>query len=353
MNSKKENLSLSLYKSSIKKEIWIAGFPSRYGGADTELDHQIDIWRKYGVDVFLVPMFGSEPEMEESVKKRGCHIFRYQDDIFKDKIVASWCNGQFLDKLPLIMEYGKPKKVIWFNCMTWLFEKEREAHKNGWIDIFGFVSNFQKSMLFPQLQRINKEVNTFDYIPYFNYDRIKWEVKDIKDYYRVGRISRDDPAKFSEDTWKIFDDIKTPNGIGKKVYVLGFSDKIKEKIGDPPLRMDYMWWTPNAIPVEQFYNIINTVVHKTGGSRESYCRIVFECYAYGVIPIVENDFAFPTLIRHGETGFLCNNSDEMSYYASELAFNTDKYKRMVLNGINFLKESNKPEICWKGWAEIL
>ena len=37
------------------KEIWVAGYPSLYGGADTELDHNIDLWRRFGVEVNLVP----------------------------------------------------------------------------------------------------------------------------------------------------------------------------------------------------------------------------------------------------------------------------------------------------------
>ena len=42
-------------------EIWIAGYPSPFGGADTELDHNIDLWLGQGVAVYLVPMFGCDP----------------------------------------------------------------------------------------------------------------------------------------------------------------------------------------------------------------------------------------------------------------------------------------------------
>jgi len=38
-------------------EIWVAGYPSFVGGADTELDHNIDLWRMHNIDVNLVPMF--------------------------------------------------------------------------------------------------------------------------------------------------------------------------------------------------------------------------------------------------------------------------------------------------------
>jgi len=334
-------------------EIWVAGFPSYYGGADTELDHQIDLWRDSGVLVNLVPMFGKDENMTKTVLARGCKIHEYRNDIFKDKVVASWCNGEFLSKLPIIYKKGRPKKVIWFNCMTWLFEKEKEAHKKGMIDVFGFVSKFQEDYLRPLLEKINPVVNTFNYKPYFNYSRIKWSPKSILKDYKVGRISRDDPAKFSEDTWRIFDEIKTPSHISKKVYILGYSNNVEAKIGRPLSSLDFLVWSPNSIPVKKFYNTVHTVVHKTGGSRESYCRIIVECYAHGVVPIVENDFAFPDLIVHNQTGFLCNNSDEMSYYASELSFNPSKYDKMLFAGRKLLKTMSDKKQCIEGWKEIL
>ena len=38
---------------------------------------------------------------------------------------------------------------------------------------------------------------------------------------------------------------------------------------------------------------IDTMIHKTGGSRESYCRVLIEAYAYGVVPIVERGLCLP------------------------------------------------------------
>ncbi len=78
---------------------------------------------------------------------------------------------RFLQKLPLIMQAGPPAKIIWFNCMTWLFDREKEAHQNGWIDYFGFQSEYQKRCLIPKLEEIRPGVRTFSYLPYFNTGR--------------------------------------------------------------------------------------------------------------------------------------------------------------------------------------
>ena len=102
-------------------ELWVAGYPSFVGGADTELDHMIDVWRHYDVPVHLVPMFGCDERMRELCDKRGCHTHEYHDGIFKDQLVISYCNGEFLKKLPQIMDAGRPAKVLWANCIDMAF----------------------------------------------------------------------------------------------------------------------------------------------------------------------------------------------------------------------------------------
>jgi hypothetical protein len=36
------------------------------------------------------------------------------------------------------------------------------------------------------------------------------------------------------------------------------------------------------------------MIHKTGGSRESCCRVLVEAYAHGVVPVVEDDYGSPS-----------------------------------------------------------
>lgn len=337
----------------MRREIWVAGFPSAYGGADTELDHQIDLWRDHGVEVHLVPMFGATPRMKESALGRGCAIHAYRDDIFRDRTVVSFCNGNFLDRLPAIMSAGRPAKVIWFNCMTSLFDAERIAHQNGWIDLFGFVSEYQRRCLAPQLEEI-RPFESLPYRPFFNVSRIAWRYRAWDGCYSVGRISRDDGSKFADDTWRIFDRVLVPGSLKKKVYILGYGPNAAARIGPAPRGLDWRTWGGNEIPATDFYRTIDTMIHKTGGSRESYCRVLIEAYAHGVVPIVEADYAFPELVIHGETGFMASDSDEMSYLASMLAMRPEEHRRVAENGRRHLEESLvDPEACWRGWEEVL
>lgn len=338
------------------KELWVAGYPSTVGGADTELDHNIDLWRRYGVEVHLVPLFGCDAKMQALCEARGCTTHQYHPAIFHDKIVVSFCNGEFLKKLPEIVEQGKPATVIWFNCMTWPFEAELEAHSNGWIDLFGFVSNYQKEWLFPKLEAIRPVHELAGYRPFFNPEnpsqQLKFNYHAPAEWFGMGRVSRDDGAKFSSDMWRIFDKVSSP--LPTKTFVLGFGPHAKEKCGEPPAGLDWMTWLPGAIPVREFYGQLHILIHKTGGSRESYCRVVPEAYACGVPVIVEDDYAFPDLVIDGVTGYRCQSSDEMSYRASELAFDEAKRKNMAHQAHDFLcHDLASAEKCWAAWQAVL
>lgn len=340
------------------RELWIAGYPSFVGGADTELDHNIDLWRQYDIDVNLVPMFGCDPKMQKICDDRKCRTIPYHKAIFKDKIVVSFCNGEFLKRLPEIMEYGKPKQVIWFNCMTWLFNEEIIAINNKWIDLHGFVSEYQKNTLQLQIQqKTGKDINILEgYKPYFNINNLSQNLEFIyrspKNHFCMGRVSRDDGAKFSQDMWNIFYKVNAP--LPTKTFILGFGPNAFAKCGQAPNGLDWQIWSPGAIPVKELYSKLHCLIHKTGGSKESYCRIVPECYAAGVPMIVENNYAFKELVVNNETGFLCDSSDEMSHRASELAFNEVLRKKIIYNAHSYLIDTISNQYkCILPWLSIL
>jgi hypothetical protein len=334
-------------------ELWIAGFPGYWGGADTELDHQIDLLLEHGVRVHLVPLFGFDPRMRRSAVSRGCRVHRYEPGIFRGKTLASYANKNFLATLPEIMASGRPAKVIWFNCMTRLRDGELRAHREGWIDYFGFVSEYQRRCLEPLLQKAGP-VRSFPYRPYFNLSRVAWRPRSWHGSYCLGRISRDDASKYAPDTWRIFNRVLVPSHLRKRVFVLGFGPHAACAIGPPPASLDVQVWPCDAIPVSRFFRSIDTMIHKTWTSRESYCRVVIEAYAHGVVPIVEDDFAFPESVLHGLTGFRSSDSDEMSYYGTLLAWDPKAHRRMARRGHDFLRsELIDARMSWAGWEHVL
>ena len=138
-----------------------------------------------------------------------------------------------------------------------------------------------------------------------------------------------------------------------KAFLLGYGKNAESRCGPAPRALDWLTWSEGAVPVSKFYETIHTMIHKTGGSRESYCRVVPEAFAAGVAVVVEDDYAFPELIEDGVTGYRCKTSDEMSYRASELAFDEPKRKRMVEAAHSVLvNEIASDARCWEPWRRF-
>lgn len=337
------------------REIFLAGYPSYLGGADLEALHLIDLWRMHDVAVHLVPMFACDENVRADMDAIGCITHEYHPKIFENKTVVSFCNGQFLSRLPEIVEQGKPARTIWFNCMLYTFAAELIAHQNKWIDQFGFVSSYQKSILKPKLEAVGPVVEFEGYKPFFNPNnitqKVSFQYNIPQDWFALGRISRDDASKYSTDMWDIYYKVCVPKH--KKIFILGYGQNAKHKTGAAPAGLDWQTWPPNYLPVKEIYNKLHCIIHKTGGSRESYCRIVPEAYAYGVPIITEDDYAFPDLIINGVTGYRCKSSDEMSFRASELAFDEEKRKRMIFAAKKFLEnEIASVSKCWECWEKL-
>jgi glycosyltransferase involved in cell wall biosynthesis len=339
------------------REIWVAGYPSFVGGADTELDHLIDLWRTHGVAVNLVPMFGCHAAMRAHCDERGCTTHEYRPDIFADKIVISLCNGEFLTELARIAEQGRPRLVLWANCMTYVFDAELEAHDRGLIDFHLFQSDYQRRRLCPELESI-REVRALDgYRPFFNLANRAQDLsrhdRPPDDYFGVGRISRDDGSKFHPETWMMLAKVSAPRPV--KAFMLGFGDNAAEQCGQqPPCGwLDWMTWTPDTIPARELYRRIHVLMHLTGGSRENWPRVVLEAWASGVVPVVDDDFGVAEMVTDGHDGFRVRSVDEAAFRASQLAFDEPLRLRMAENGYRtLLREHANPVRCFAPFQKL-
>ena len=115
-----------------------------------------------------------------------------------------------------------------------------------------------------------------------------------------------------------------------------------------------MTWSPGGTTPADLYRRIHVLMHRTGGSRENWPRTVLEAFATGVAVIAEDDFAMPLLVENGVTGFLCRSSEEMSYRASQLAFDEPLRRRMVHAAYErFVAEHANPERAFAPWRGLL
>src|SRR4051812_11180605 len=100
------------------KQIGVVGHPSRYGGADTELHHQILCWLKMGLEVHVVPTGNLAREQTAlRLAERGCVLHNPNSwQSLKGMPAISFCNDVYLRSLPEIRRHAS--HILWVNCMT-------------------------------------------------------------------------------------------------------------------------------------------------------------------------------------------------------------------------------------------
>ena len=54
--------------------LYFIGYPGEMGGANTEAWHTIRLWRQFGVDVHLIPTWGSDPIWQAKLDALGCTV---------------------------------------------------------------------------------------------------------------------------------------------------------------------------------------------------------------------------------------------------------------------------------------
>lgn len=306
--------------NSSLKRLFVNGFPSLYGGAGTELHHQILLWRKMGVEVHLIPTgdgYRNERLYLEMVKL-GVIIHASGDwtVLEPDDAILGFCNAEFLENLPQIRK--RTKKTVFINCMTWLFPKEKELMKDGQIALFLYQNEEVRQKNMPLLRALNGDpaIRFMTFKPYFHNDSFPYITDRTDEWFGCGRISRQDADKFARNTLHIYEYFVAP--VFKRGLFLGFSDKSRDKIGTP-----YAWIRTardqTEVSQQDFYRHCKIILQPTD-TTENWPRIGFEAMASGCVLIVDNRGGWRQMVDHGKTGWLCDHERDFIYYASKMAY---------------------------------
>jgi glycosyltransferase involved in cell wall biosynthesis len=313
------------------EKICVIGYPSKLGGADTELDHQIRIWQKIGFEVNLLHTCIIDKNLQDMrMEERGCKILTPEKwEQCKDMLVISYCNGQFLKHLDKIKQYAK--KVLWVNCMPWLFGEEKNAHKKGLIDYFIYQTDHARIKVQDELIELNPNFNWIKVKPYFYKDAFKFIKNRPEDKFRFGRISRADPGKFAPWTYWLYNTMVSP--VLKEGHILGINDNVRKKIGNEP---DWIkCYDAGTVPVQSIYEKIECFI-SPNDNYENLPRVAFESMASGCLLIVDNKGGWAEQVEHGVTGWLCSSDREYAYYSSRAAFESKERKQMIQNAYDWL-----------------
>lgn len=291
------------------------GHPSRLGGADSELDHQIRCWQAMGIKVHLChtgPIDANLRSMQ--MDRRGCI---YHDSCDWKSVEGlhciSFCNAQFLSELPEIRKYARTTTFV--NCMTWNFEMEIEMQQRGLIDFHLYQTDAAFDRLCNKLEQTDA-YRPLKITPYFHCDDFPFREQRPNDKFRFGRISRADPAKFGRPQLWIYETMTAP--ILKEGMIVGWDHRPFEKFGcNPP---SYIRTIPEGgISQQDFYSFCDAIIMTTE-TVENLPRVGFEAMASGSVLVVDNRGGWQILVQDGVTGWLCDDEREFVYKASRCAF---------------------------------
>lgn len=353
------------------KEIWVSGYVHSCGGAGPELAHQIDLWLAHGVGVHLC-VFDPNDEVlcpgnarRRWCDTRGVHTHLYEPGLFAGKVLVSFCQNDFMERLPSICATGRPRLVVWFNCMTWNHGDEPKYLREGLIDVWGFQSQFQRSVLLPALEATGQPVRELDgYLAYYslrddNLHAPRFQQREPGDEFVIGRLSRDDPAKWHPAWWEMCFRVSSPRP--KKVFVVGYGPHAHQKCGDPQTqefaaRLNRQWWgycSDSNQLMNEFWPGVSVLLHTWNGFKENYPRALLEAMAAGVPIICDRAGGNPEIVTDGETGFLVDSVEEAVYRASQLAWDESLRQRLARNANDWLRVTvGNPRRCWQPWQRL-
>lgn len=327
--------------------ICVIGFPSRLGGADTELDHQIRVWHALGLQVHLIPTGPLDENLRSMrMEERGCIVHSPCDwGACKDMHVISYCNGDFLRNLEAIKLSAK--STTFANCMTWLFDLERDLHRRGLIDCFLYQTDHAREKVQADLISINSNYRWQKVRPYFHLDEFPFHGDRSENTFRFARISREDLGKFHQAQLWVYETMVAP--VLKEGVMLGVNDQIRGKIGREP---NWIKAYPACRqPVQDVYRDAHCIIQMTE-TYENLPRVGFEAMASGCLLIVDDRGGWREEVMHGQTGFLCRDQREFVYYASRAAFEKEERRQMVQNARQWVVEHWGMEQAKQQWSDF-
>ena len=140
------------------KHIFVAGYPSDLGGANTECWHTARLWRRFGLEVTFLPAWNADGAWQTRLESIGCPTIHASPEQLsevpglRESVVASFSNTHFLREAARFQDLGC--RIVWVGCMTWLFPGERKHYASCKpFDAYVFQSEYQQSEVQPQLAK--------------------------------------------------------------------------------------------------------------------------------------------------------------------------------------------------------
>lgn len=345
--------------------IFLIGYPGQMGGANTECFHLLALWKKMGLEVNLVPTWTCDPHTRAQLDALGyiTHIARadalHEVPHLAGSPTVGMCNVYYCAAVPQLRALNC--KIVWINCMTFMFLHERMAWANaGPPDACVYQSRYQQTVL-------DKEMRSYGFPPALSchipgaFDPTLYPYRYLPrthpttDPFVVGKLARPDEDKWPRNLWEILSKIAPPI---IHAEVMGLNADTWNKVRGLPndLLPGRKWVTahkPTALPVPEYLSRLHCMITPNGGARENWPRVGLECFAAGVPVVAPNAWGWREMIRHGETGLLADTDEDISRLATELAYDEPLRERLATQARRALVETlANPEDQAARWFDL-
>lgn len=328
----------------MKKNIYFFQWISDLGGADTRLKDLIQLFaetNKY--NLFSIPNDDfrlKEKSNTDFLNKNNVKILSWKDLPNKDKGVGiSFCNFRlFSEKWRIEKIKSMGLKFIWSNDMMWTTPEESEFIEKKYIDALIFTSDFHKFILQKKSESF-KKIKSFiipNYFHYENYIKLN-KHPSLKDKFVVGKLSRADELKFSEDFPLFYDKMPIEN---PKFRIMGWNKKLYEKFNWFNFQNDnWELLEENEESIIEFLSQLDLYVFNAHHNYiENQTRALIEAQLLGIPSVAPNYGNFPNMVWHGRNGFIYENLEECYTYINLINKNKSLYKELSYNSLNLSKE---------------
>lgn len=343
----------------MKKNIYFFQWISDLGGADTRLKELIQLLSETGkYNLFSIPNDEGRLDEKENVnflKSHDVNILSWNELPEKDSGFAiSFCNFRlFSEPWRVYKIKSMGLKFIWSNDMMWTTPEESEHIESNYVDAVIFTSEFHKHILYSKSKSFSKIKNFIvpNYFHFENYKKID-KLLNLKNKFVIGKLSRADEMKFSENFPLFYDKMPIDN---PKFRIMGWNDKLQEKFNW--FNFENNKWDllkENKENIIEFLSQLDLYVFNAHHNYiENQTRSLIEAQLLGIPAIAPNYGNFPNMIWHGRNGFIYNTIEECYHYVNLVSKNISFYKELSYNSLNLSKQiwANKESQLEK-WENI-
>lgn len=310
------------------QKIYIFQWPSNIGGADTRLKELIQLFNlNKNIKLFCIPNDDERFQELDNInflKENNVEYLSWNDLPQKtDGIALSFCNSRlFTEKWRIEKIKSMGLKFVWSNDMTWRIKEELECVDKNLVDATIYTNKQHYSII---SNHITKKIKEFIIPNYFHIENYNPILKIEKDTFTIGKHSRTDMLKFSNDFPFFYENLNIEN---PKYRVMGINHTFKRRFQSFNFSDKWDLLKVGSENTNDFLSSLDCYVYNAHHTFiETHCRATVEAMLMEIPVIAPNKINFSNQIWHSKSGFLWNNYEECQNHCKYLEknFNARKY----------------------------